>query len=81
MNSVLRYVVLPWQRLSGFGNWSYAVSTEWVDRGIATPGSSPPEVFSNRLDAEKYAKEQSAAWPYRSEACYLTDVGKYVELQ
>lgn len=81
MNSILRYYVLPWRQLSGMGNWSYAVLTEWINRDGVTPGSAPPEVFDSKDAAKQYAKDQSAAWPYRSEVCYLTDTGKYIALQ
>lgn len=80
MNSRLRYVVQPWKQLSGMGNWSYAVLTEWIDRDGATPGSTPAEVFNSKDAAKQYARDQAAAWPYRSEMCYLTDAGKYVTL-
>lgn len=80
MNSILRYVVLPWQQLSGMGNWSYAVLTEWVDRGVVTQGSSEPVIFNSKGAANAHARNEATAWPYRSEACYLTDNGKLIPL-
>ena len=80
MNSILRYVVLPWRQLSGMGDWSYGVITEWVDRNEVKPGSTRPELFGSPEEAKAYARKQAAEWPYRSEACWLTDSGKYLDL-
>jgi hypothetical protein len=81
MNSILRKVVLPWRQLSGMGNWSYAVITEWSDRGEIVPSSERPAVFCNRNAAEHHARAECASWPYRSEALFLTDAGKYLPLR
>jgi hypothetical protein len=81
MNCILRYVVLPWRQLSGMGNWSYGVITEWVDRSEVKPGSTPPEIFTSADEAKDYARNRAAEWPYRAEACFLNDSGKYLPLE
>lgn len=78
----MRKIVMPWRPLSGLGNWSYAVLTEWVDPrdGSVMTGSGTPVVVDTRDEAEETARDAVKAWPYRAEACYLTDAGKYVAL-
>jgi hypothetical protein len=63
------------------GNWSYAVITEWSDRGEIIPSSTPPKVFNCKDAAEQHAHAECASWPYRSEALFLTDAGKYLPLR
>lgn len=73
MNHIMRKVVTPWRLLSGMGNWSYAVLTEWVDPrdGSVMIGSGGAIVFDTREEADETALDAVKAWPYRAEACYL----------
>lgn len=82
MNHIMRKTVLPWHQLSGMGNWSYAVVTDWVDPrdGSVMAGSMGPQVFEDIEEAKDCARDYCKAWPYRSEACFLTDSGKYIPL-
>lgn len=82
MTHIMRKIVLPWRLLSGMGNWSYAVLTEWVDPrdGSVMIGSGGADVFDTRDEAKDCARDAVKAWPYRAEACFLTQDGKYLPL-
>lgn len=82
MTHIMRKIVTPWSLLSGMGNWSYAVLTEWVDPrdGSVMIGSGEPVIFNTRGEAVERAHEDVRTWPYRAEACFLNDAGKYLPL-
>lgn len=83
MTHIMRKVVTPWRLLSGMGNWSYAMLTEWVDPrdGSVIIGSGVPVIFDSCDEAKEAARDDVKAWPYRAEACYLhPDTGAYLPL-
>ena len=66
MNSILRYVVTPWE-ICGMGVESFAVLEQWVDREQITAGGAEPVIFKTREAAKAYATQKMKSWPYRAE--------------